>query len=190
MTSSQEKGTYLRADHSALVVAIAQNQDRDAFACLFEFFAPRLKTLLMRLGASPGRAEDIAQDTMFAVWKKASLFDPAGASASGWIYRIAKNLYLDELRRDHRSAAATVALNLQDDDVPQPDAIVSIRHTEARVRAAIAALSPDQLRVITLSFFEEKPHAEIARELGIPLGTVKSRVRLAMQKLRDLLDDQ
>jgi RNA polymerase sigma-70 factor (ECF subfamily) len=180
----------VQADYSALIVAIAQNQDRAAFAYLFEYFAPRLKAFLMRLGASPGRAEEVAQDTMLAVWSKARMFDPAGASASGWIYRIAKNLYVDELRRDRRSAAATVAAPILDDDVPQPDAIVSARLMEARVRAAIAALNPEQLRVITLSFFEEKPHAEIAKELSIPLGTVKSRVRLAMQRLRDLLDDQ
>jgi RNA polymerase sigma-70 factor (ECF subfamily) len=191
VTSSRDKGPFVRADHSALIVAIAQNQDRAAFAHLFEYFAPRLKALLTRLGASPGRAEEVAQDTMLAVWSKARLFDPAGASASGWIYRIAKNLYVDELRRDRRSAAATVAAPILDDDVPpQPDAIVSARHMEVQVRAAIAALSAEQLRVITLSFFEEKPHAEIAKELSIPLGTVKSRVRLAMQRLRDLLDDQ
>ena len=118
------------------------------------------------------------------------MFDPAGASASGWIYRIAKNLYVDDLRRDRRSAAANAAAPILNDDVPQPDSIVSVRHMEVRVRTAIAALSAEQLRVITLSFFEEKPHAEIAKELSIPLGTVKSRVRLAMQRLRDLLDDQ
>jgi RNA polymerase sigma-70 factor (ECF subfamily) len=171
-------------------VAIAQKQDRAAFAQLFEYFGPRLKAILIRLGASTGRAEEIAQDTMLAVWNKAQLFDPAGASASGWIYRIAKNLYVDELRRDRRAAAASASAQVIDDDVPQPDAIISIRNMEVRVRAAIAALSPEQLRVITLSFFEEKPHAEIARELSIPLGTVKSRVRLAMKRLRDLLDDQ
>lgn len=190
VTSSQEKGAFVPADHAALIVAIAQTGDRAAFAQLFEYFAPRLKTLLMRIGASSGRAEEITQDAMLAVWRKAGLFDPAGASASGWIYRIAKNLYVDELRRDHRSAAATTDLPVQDDDVPQPDAIVSDRYMEARVRTAIAALSPEQLRVITLSFFEEKPHSEIAKELSIPLGTVKSRIRLAMQRLRELLDEQ
>ena len=190
VTSSQDKERFARTEHSALIAAIAQNQDRAAFAHLFKFFAPRLKALLMRQGASAGRAEEIAQDTMLAVWSKAGLFDPAGASASGWIYRIAKNLYVDDLRRDRRSTTATVAALILDDDVPQPDAIVSGRQMEVRVRAAIAALNVEQLRVITLSFFDEKPHAEIAKELSIPLGTVKSRVRLAMQRLRDLLDDQ
>lgn len=190
VTSSHDKGSFVRADHSALIAAIAQNQDRAAFVQLFEYFAPRLKSLLMKLGAPSGRAEEIAQDTMLAVWSKARMFDPAGASASGWIYRIAKNLYVDELRRDRRSAAATAAASILDNDMPQPDAIVSARDMEVRVRAAIAALSAEQLRVVTLSFFEEKPHAEIAKELSIPLGTVKSRVRLAMQRLRELLDEQ
>lgn len=188
--SSQSNGTCAPEDHAALIVAIAQKQDRAAFAQLFEYFAPRLKGSIMRMGALPGRAEEVAQDTMLAVWNKAGLFDPSGASASGWIYRIAKNLYVDELRRDRRSAAAAASTPLHIEDVPQPDAILTILHSEARVRRAIAALGPEQLRVITLSFFEEKPHAEIARELNIPLGTVKSRVRLAMQRLRDVLDDQ
>jgi RNA polymerase sigma-70 factor, ECF subfamily len=140
----------------------------------------------MQLGASPARAEEIAQDTMLAVWSKARLFDPAGASASGWIYRIAKNLHLDALRRDRRLAA--LSAEAEPEEAPQPDAAILTRDMQQRVRAAIAALTPEQLRVITLSFFEEKAHAEIAKELSIPLGTVKSRVRLAMQRLRDLLD--
>jgi len=123
---------------------------------------------------------------MLAVWSKARLYDPAGASASGWIYRIAKNLHLDALRRDRRLAALPV--EAEPDEAPRPDAAFSTHDRDQRVRSAIAALNPEQLRVITLSFFEEKPHADIARELSIPLGTVKSRVRLAMQRLRDLLD--
>lgn len=171
-----------------LIVAIARDGDRAAFARLFEYFAPRIKSLMMQFGASPARSEEIAQDTMLAVWNKAQLFDPAGSSASGWVYRIAKNLHVDALRRDRRAAA--LVIEPPPDDVPQPDTILSQHDTERRVRTAMAGLSPEQLRVITLSFFHDKPHAEIAEELGIPLGTVKSRVRLAMQKLRDLLDGE
>jgi RNA polymerase sigma-70 factor (ECF subfamily) len=171
-----------------LIVAVARNQDRSAFARLFQHFAPRIKTLMMQLGAPPVRAEELAQDTMLSVWRKAHLFDPAGASASGWIYRIGKNLHIDALRRDQRLAA--IPADEETASVPQPDATLSARESEVRVRTAIAQLSSEQLRVITLSFFEDKPHAEIAKELGIPLGTVKSRVRLAMQRLRDLLDNE
>lgn len=186
VTASQDKRTAAQAEFADLIVAIARDQDRGAFVRLFEFFAPRIKSLIMQLGGSPARAEEIAQDTMLAVWSKARLFDPAGASASGWIYRIAKNLHLDALRRDRRLAALQV--EAEPEEAPRPDAALSTRDAEQRVRHAIAALSPEQLRVVTLSFFEEKPHAEIAKELSIPLGTVKSRVRLAMQRLRDLLD--
>lgn len=188
VTGSQDKPLEAQADFSDLIVAIARNQDQTAFARLFEHFAPRIKALMMQLGASPARAEELAQDTMLAVWSKARLFDPEGASASGWIYRISKNLHVDALRRDRRLAA--LPADAEPLDAPQPDAILSARDAEGRVRAAIAALNPEQLRVVTLSFFEDKPHAEIARELNIPLGTVKSRVRLAMQRLRDLLDGE
>ena len=104
VTASQDKRTAAQAEFADLIVAIARDQDRGAFVRLFEFFAPRIKSLIMQLGGSPARAEEIAQDTMLAVWSKARLFDPAGASASGWIYRIAKNLHLDALRRDRRLA--------------------------------------------------------------------------------------
>jgi RNA polymerase sigma-70 factor, ECF subfamily len=188
LTVRYDKERDAQTQFPDLIVAIARNQDRAAFARLFEHFAPRIKTLMMQLGAPPVRAEEVAQDTMLSVWRKAHLFDPAGASASGWIYRIAKNLHIDALRRDRRLAA--IPGDEEDASVPQPDATLSARETEGRVRAAIAQLGPEQLRVITLSFFEDKPHAEIAKELSIPLGTVKSRVRLAMQRLRDLLDNE
>jgi RNA polymerase sigma-70 factor (ECF subfamily) len=188
LTVSHDKERGAEPQFPALIVAIARDQDRAAFARLFQHFAPRIKTLMMQLGAPAVRAEELAQDTMLSVWRKASLFDPAGASASGWIYRIAKNLHIDALRRDRRLAA--IPGDEENAGVPQPDATLSARETEEQVRAAIAQLSPEQLRVITLSFFEDKPHAEIAKELGIPLGTVKSRLRLAMQRLRDLLDNQ
>lgn len=184
---SEDRTPEARRAFPDLIVAIARNQDRVAFAGLFAYFAPRIKTLMIQLGAPPVRAEELAQDTMLAVWRKAHLFDPAGASASGWIYRIAKNLLIDELRRDRRLAA--IPSDQERQEIGQPDAMFAARDRERRVRAAVAQLNPEQLRVVTLSFFEDKPHAEIAKGLGIPLGTVKSRVRLAMQRLRDLLDN-
>jgi RNA polymerase sigma-70 factor (ECF subfamily) len=168
-----------------LIVKIARDQDRSAFARLFEHFAPRIKTLLVRLGETPARAEDLAQDTLLTVWRKANLFDSAGASASGWIYRIAKNLQVDARRRDQR-LSSVAAEDL--DPVPLPDGIVSAKEMEDLVRAAVAELSEEQIRVVTLSFFEDKVHAEIADELKLPLGTVKSRLRLAMKHLRGRLD--
>ncbi len=189
MTVKQDNRSPPPGVSADLIVAIARERDRAAFVRLFDYFAPRIKSLMMQRGASPTRAEEIAQDTMLLVWSKAELFDPAGASASGWIYRIAKNLHVDGVRRDRRAEAAA-SFPADTDDAPLPDAALTVRDTEHRVRAAVQALNPDQLRVIMMSFFEDKPHGEIAKELSIPLGTVKSRVRLAMQRLRDLLADQ
>lgn len=178
-----------RAEAARLLVAVGR-KDRDAFASLFEYFAPRVKALMMRTGLPDQRAEDIAQDTMLAVWHKAHMFDPAGAGPSAWIYTIARNLRIDSLRREQR-AQRTEGEAMQQPGVEQflPDAQLASAETEESVRVALADLSKEQLEVVTLSFFENKPHPEIAEALGIPLGTVKSRLRLAMKRLRSLLED-
>ncbi len=176
-----------------LIAAIAARRDRAAFAALFEHFAPRIKSFMQRSGASEARAEELAQETMLAVWRKADLFDTANAGATAWIFAIARNQRIDAYRRDRRSSTAAeapeVELEFEIDETPQPDLQVAAAQSEARVRAALAELSAEQMRVVELSFFEERPHAEIAQQLGIPLGTVKSRLRLAMGRLRALLSD-
>ena len=187
MTHSDDTG--LKPDSAALIVAIA-GEDRAAFAQLFNYFAPRVKAMLLRSGLDPARAEDIAQETLLLVWRKADKFDPAGASAAAWIYTIARNLRIDIARRDKRGARLVEA---EGEDIPDPgqsafDTLSEVE-VEERVRSAMSALSAEQLKVVTLSFFESKPHPEIAETLGIPLGTVKSRLRLAMQHLRRILDD-
>jgi RNA polymerase sigma-70 factor (ECF subfamily) len=177
-------------DFAVLIVAVARQRDQKAFATLFAHFAPRVKTLALRLGAAPARAEELAQETLLTVWHKASLFDPAGASAAGWIYRIARNLLIDAARRDVRESSHLPDAGDGGDEVLPPDRIAVAREDERRVRAALTTLSDEQRQVLKLSFFEEKAHAEIAAELRLPLGTVKSRLRLAMKRLRELLDDQ
>jgi RNA polymerase sigma-70 factor (ECF subfamily) len=186
---AEDSATHRTPDHAALIVAIAECRDRGAFAELFAHFAPRIKSLLLRSGAPAELAEEVAQDAMLTVWRKAHLFDPAGASASGWIFRIAHNLRIDAARRAQRAdrMASEVALELP--EVVAPEAIVGAAQMEEKVRFAIAQLSADQLKVITLSFFESRPHSEIAEILQLPLGTVKSRIRLAFQRLRALLDE-
>jgi RNA polymerase sigma-70 factor (ECF subfamily) len=176
----------------ALIEAVATRGDREAFATLFEHFAPRIKTFMRRSGASEQSADEFAQEALLAVWSKARLFDPSSVGATAWIFAIARNLRIDVLRREKRSGSNyTVEIDpeFHVDEGPQPDAGLAASQVESRVRNALSHLSEDQLRVIELSFFDEKVHAEIAQTLQIPLGTVKSRMRLAMNRLRGLLGD-
>lgn len=177
---------------SRLIVDVAKHRDRAAFRQLFEHFAPRLKTYMQRSGANETGAEELAQEAMLTVWRKAEFFDPASAGASAWIFAIARNLRIDAFRRDRRGGLREVReieAEFQIDPSPLPDASVAATQSEALVRSALEELSADQMRVIELSFFEERAHADIAGILGIPLGTVKSRLRLAMNRLRGLLGD-
>ena len=171
--------------------AIASRGDRDAFAELFAYFAPRLKAYLQRTGTGEAQSEELAQEAMLAVWRKAGLFDPGSASAATWIFTIARNLRIDAVRRERRGGAIRVdeaEAEFAVDEEPLPDQRVLTEEAERRVRMAIRKLPAEQLRVIEMSFFEGRPHGEIARALDIPLGTVKSRVRLAMGRLRGLLE--
>ncbi|MGA7710635.1 MAG: sigma-70 family RNA polymerase sigma factor [Rhizomicrobium sp.] len=174
-------------DWSNHIVAIAREKDRKRFAELFAYFAPRLKSFFLRSGAPSLVAEDLAQDAMLVVWHKASYFDPAQASAATWIFTIARNLRID-LRRRQRDPRLLDELYRVAPE-PMPSDYVLSAERETRVRAALENLPPDQARVIRLSFFDDVPHAEIARVLEVPLGTVKSRIRLAMSRLRTLVEE-
>lgn len=172
------------------IVAVARRQDRTAFAALFDFYAPRLKTMLIRMGAGAEAAEDVAQDTLLAVWRKAALYDPQRATASAWIYAIARNLRIDRLRRDGRAKLFALYETLETQDEPErPDGSFDAAQDEARVRTALRELPEEQVRVVQLSFFEGRAHGDIAKLLELPLGTVKSRLRLAMNRLRNLLGE-
>ena len=177
------------APFNRMIQDIAARGDREAFAALFKHFAPRLKTFLMRSGLTATAAEEVAQETMLSVWRKASYFDPAKAGAATWIFTIARNLKIDALRRDRPVAQLPSDADETPDDAPDGEALVLTAEREAGVRVALSALSQEQAHIVRLSFFQDKPHAQIAEELGIPLGTAKSRVRLALSRLRTLLDD-
>lgn len=178
-----------RTDFSRLIVAVAADRDRAAFTGLFDHFAPRVKTYLMRAGADAAQADELAQETLLSVWRKAASFDPSRATAATWIFTIARNLRIDRFRKEWRDVSAGDAIPDRVDEAPAPDATLSDAEREARVREALRQLPTEQIKVIELSFFEEKPHAEIAKTLGIPLGTVKSRIRIAMNRLRELVSD-
>lgn len=174
-------------DWSACLVEIARSKDRQQFALLFGYFAPRLKSFFLRLGLSPAAAEDLAQETMLTVWNKAQSFDASRASASTWIFTIARNLRIDLSRRQRDP---NLLAELYEGAVePMPSDHVLSTEREVRIRAALDKLPADQADVIRLSFFEDRPQSEIADALQIPLGTVKSRARLAMNRLRALVED-
>lgn len=170
------------AEMDALLGRVARDRDRAAFAALFIHFAPRVKAYLLRLGAPAGVAEELAQEALLSVWRKAHLFDPAKASAATWLFTIARNLRIDAIRRERRPE-----LDPQD-FMPEvevcADAGLMLAENEGRLRIALKQLPADQIQVVELSFFADKPHSQIAAELGIPLGTVKSRLRLAMGRLK------
>ncbi|WP_306280636.1 sigma-70 family RNA polymerase sigma factor [Mesorhizobium sp. Mes31] len=191
MTMRADAGTLYPEEAIRLLCAVAKGRDRAAFAALFGFYAPRLKAFMMRSGMTASAAEDVAQETMLLVWKKASYFDERRAGVSTWIFTIARNVRIDRLRRESRPAAVARAFD-PSDEVDGPvsgEAAVMTAEREDRVRSAIALLSSEQAQILRLSFFGDKPQSEIASELGIPLGTVKSRVRLALGRLRLILDD-
>ena len=173
-------------DKSLLVVAVAQRRDRESFRLLFQYFAPRLKSYLLRLGVQGQLADELVQETLLTVWRKADRFDPARAAAATWIFTIARNLRIDHLRR----AKLPGDYFVEEEFCPSAGDDYLSAERDGQVSQALKALPADQAAVIKLSFFDEKPHPIIAAQLGIPLGTVKSRLRLAMNRLRAALEDK
>lgn len=191
VTLKQPRGAMPTSEElNALVLAIAASSDRQAFAALFKHFAPRVKAFLMRSGTAEGLAEELVQETMIAVWRKAATFNPAQAAVSTWIFTIARNLRVDHFRRQGQREVQGDGTEADDmlDTAPALDDQLRTGRREKSVREAMCKLSPEQAQIVRLSFYEEHPHSRIALELGIPLGTVKSRVRLAVNHLRRLLD--
>jgi RNA polymerase sigma-70 factor (ECF subfamily) len=188
--ASAADGCAVMSNVDELVLAIARNRDRGAFADLFQVFAPKVKGFLMRQGLPSEEAEELAQETMVTVWRKAELFDPARAAASTWIFCIARNLRIDALRREGRAAAYRLDLSEEPDAPATPEVEHLLRQRDARVRAELAQLSAAQREVLRLAFFQDRPHSEIAELLDLPLGTVKSRIRLALDRLRRALEGE
>jgi RNA polymerase sigma-70 factor (ECF subfamily) len=175
------------AEFAALVAAVAKDHDREAFTRLFDHFAPRLNAYLMRLGSDAALAEEIVQDVMTTLWRKAALFDPSKSSLSTWLYRIARNRRIDLARRNKGEFDADEPA-LQPAGTPDLDRLVDQQREEESVRSALSTLPPEQLELVRLAFFDGLSHSEIAERRGLPLGTVKSRIRLAFTRLRRVLE--
>lgn len=171
-----------------LVERVATAQDRAAFIALFDHFGPRLNAYLRRLGTDNGSAEEIVQEVMVVLWRKAALFDRSKSSVATWLFRIARNRRIDMARRDRSKTLDPSDSLLQPSPAEDPSEAVDGRRREARVAAALAGLPPEQRTLVRLAFFQELSHGEIAAATGLPLGTVKSRIRLAFGRLRKALE--
>jgi RNA polymerase sigma-70 factor (ECF subfamily) len=167
---------------------VAQGRDQQAFRTLFLTFGPKVKAMMLRGGADAETAEEIAQETMIAVWRKAHLFAASKGSVSTWIYTIARNLRIDRIRRQHVWQAYGDGVSELPSEDELPEARLAREQEEASVLAALDTLPLEQRQVIQLAFVDGLSHSQIARRLRLPLGTVKSRVRLAYQKLRCMVE--
>jgi RNA polymerase sigma-70 factor (ECF subfamily) len=177
-------------DKWALLVAdIAERNDRDAFKCLYNYFAPRVKSFMLRSGLKEGAAEEIAQETLLTVWRKSAQFNGQLAGVSTWIFTIARNKKIDKFRKDSKPLpdANDPSFGTQEEMTPEQQFSQSM-HAE-KLNKALALLPADQRAVLIASFIQDNPHKDIAKELDIPLGTVKSRIRLGLTKLRSLMGE-
>jgi RNA polymerase sigma factor (sigma-70 family) len=185
------KGTGLvrveETDWSALMLAVRDRSDRAAFAALFRHFAPRVKSYLMKSGATAAKAEECAQDVMTTLWQKAALFDPERAAVSTWVFTIARNRMIDMVRRDRRPDPEPAPWDREEE--PDQAEVYAAAEESRMLSAALAELPEKQRALIQRAFYGDLSHSEIATETGLPLGTIKSRIRLALDRLRARLSE-
>ena len=179
----------LRGIMPDLLRRIAEQADPAAFRELYQAYGPRVKAYMMRRGADPATAEDLAQETLLTVWRRASLYAEDKGSAGTWIFAIARNLRIDRLRREMPWQELPEGHEEQAGSEMPADEALAEKERQVRVRAALATLPPEQQAVVSLSYLEGLSHGEIADRLSVPVGTVKSRMRIAYQKIRAALED-
>ncbi|MGH1414542.1 MAG: sigma-70 family RNA polymerase sigma factor [Pelagimonas sp.] len=170
------------SDLTVWLLAVRDHRDRVAFGKMFDFLGPRLKGFVMRNGTGSAQAEEIVQDVMLTVWRKAAMFDPHKAQASAWIYQIARNRHIDIVRKENRP----VPDELGEDPGMEPDAaqILALEQEATHLKQALRQLQPDQRDMIEKAYMGDLTHQEISSQTGLPLGTVKSRIRLGLGRLR------
>jgi RNA polymerase sigma-70 factor (ECF subfamily) len=189
VTSDRPAGADLASDADDLIERIGQAADRQAFAELFRRFAPRIKSYLKRLGCETGQAEELTQETMVMVWRRAQMFDRRRAGAATWLFTIARNKRIDALRRERRPEIDLGDPALVRDPAPSAEEPLLLRQRAGRLAAALAELPPEQAELVRLAYFDERSQSTIAAERRLPLGTVKSRLRLALLRLRRSLEE-
>lgn len=166
----------------ARISAIAHQQDQKAFAEVFRHFAPRVKGFLIKSGADPSLAEECMQDVMATLWHKAHMFDPSRASVATWIFTIARNRKIDLLRRYARPEPEDLPWGPE--AAPDQADVIALQQDTSKLAEAIRGLPEKQRKLIERAYFGDLTHSEIAAETGLPLGTIKSRLRLALDRLR------
>lgn len=172
-----------------LLLRVGSDRDRSAFKKLYEHFAPRLKSFLLRIGSDMSAAEEICQESMIMVWRRAETFNPESAGASTWIFTIARNKRIDKLRKDNRPLPDLNDPSFFQIPVDKSDDILQRVEEEKKIKNALKNLPPEQAKLIISAYYEEKSHRKIADETNLPLGTVKSRIRLAINRLRTQLEE-
>lgn len=174
-------------DWSAMILRVRDERDETAFSELFNHFAPRIKGFLVKSGTTTTLAEECAQEAMVTLWNKAHLFDPTRASAATWIFTIARNKKIDAFRR----AARPEPEDLPWGPEPEPEAsdVIVLQQETQKLSQALEALPEKQKEIVRRAYFGELSHAELAQETGLPLGTIKSRIRLALDRLRQTLSE-
>lgn len=170
------------------LLAVRDRRDRVAFGHLFDYFAPRLRVMMLRSGMGRAVADDMVQEVMLTAWQKAGQFDPARGQAAAWIYRIARNRQIDHIRRERRPMPDPVAMGVEDraDDAQHS---LALDQEAVHLRDALGKLSDEQRAVIEHSFLGDLTHAEICQKTGLPMGTIKSRIRLGLERLRHELKE-
>jgi RNA polymerase sigma-70 factor (ECF subfamily) len=170
------------SEQTKWMLKVRDDRDRTAFANLFDHFAPRLRGMLMKNGFGAAQADDVIQDVMLSVWRKASYFNPERAEVSGWIFQIARNRQIDVIRKERRPMPEELAMP-ESTDI-DGEQVLGIEQEVQKLRSAIARLTPDQRDLVQKSYLGELTHSEIQAETGLPLGTIKSRIRLGLERLR------
>ncbi|MCV2882773.1 sigma-70 family RNA polymerase sigma factor [Actibacterium sp. XHP0104] len=169
------------------MLAVRDRRDKQAFAQLFDFYAPRIKAMALRTGMSGAEAEDIVQEVLLTAWRKAAQFDPARAQVSSWIYQIARNRQVDLVRKERRPVPE--ALTLPEEDEGDAGQMLALTQEADKLRQALSALAPDQREMVEKAYLGELSHTEIQAQTGLPLGTIKSRIRLGLERLRHELKE-
>jgi RNA polymerase sigma-70 factor (ECF subfamily) len=185
---ADQTATLDREAQAGLLEAIAARADKAAFAALFRHFAPKIKGYLVKIGTDRGQAEELTQEVMLTVWRKAATFDRRQASAATWMFTIARNRRIDVLRREKRPELDPTDPMLVPDEPVAADERLDALEREARVARALQTLPKEQADLVHEAFFLAKSHSQVAEDTKIPLGTVKSRLRLAFGRLRKAME--